>query len=159
MGARRTIQHWVVMASLPLLLRVGLGCAVVAGIEPANSKCADGVRDQDEAAIDCGGVCGGKCPGDPCASPAECASGSCSNKGLCLAPACNDKIWNGTEVDVDQCPAGQICFNAQCHDDPCLKLPSNCVNQSCRGCVMSSCQRDTDCFSGACKSGVCAVKN
>ena len=54
--------------------------------------CNDGIRNQDETGVDCGGVC-----------PA------------CAAPSCTDGIQNQDETDVDcggVCPACDTCFTA-----------------------------------------------
>jgi hypothetical protein len=46
--------------------------------------CEDGVKDGDEADVDCGGSCP-RCPGAACASDGECATGSCIGQTCELA--------------------------------------------------------------------------
>jgi hypothetical protein len=106
----RRLWRWVIVFSLPLALWTGVGCAQVAGIRVAkeNKDCQNGVKDNDETGVDCGGPCLGSCPDKPCSSNADCASGKCSS-GKCATPKCNDKILNGMEVGIDKCPQGTTC--------------------------------------------------
>jgi hypothetical protein len=103
-------------------------------------SCSDGVLNQDERGIDCGGTCllpanGSKtCPaGAPCGSPADCTSGFCN--GTCMASSCSppDGLLNGTETDTD------------------------CGGIDCPGCAPGAdCVLDTDCAAGFCNpSSVC----
>lgn len=74
------------------------------------STCSDGVRNQGEQAVDCGGPCA------PCVTPARCGDGnvdpgeecddgnqedldSCSNR--CIAATCTDGVRNQGETAID----------------------------------------------------------
>jgi len=90
-------------------------------------SCADGLRDDSETDVDCGG---GSCPpcsiGQGCITAADCATRACQNnacvqadpsmrpclvprdcpsgvcaRGLCAAPSCSDCVRNGDETEVD----------------------------------------------------------
>lgn len=75
-------------------------------------SCTDGVKNDGETGIDCGGTqsCP-RCPtGQGCELPSDCESGVCW-AGLCQAPQCDDGIANGNEQSVDcggLCPACNI---------------------------------------------------
>ncbi len=75
-------------------------------IDPATESCGDGVQNQDETDIDCGGVCGGCDLGEDCLDSTDCASGNCAidDGDVCVSPAtetCGDGIQNQDETDVD----------------------------------------------------------
>jgi len=63
------------------------------------SPCANGVLDEGETALDCGGACG-LCPGAECVEPSSCASRRCVG-GFCAVGTCDDGIHNGAERGVD----------------------------------------------------------
>ena len=76
--------------------------------------CADGVRNQDETQIDCGGGCG-LCPlGSPCSASEECSSRSCQT--TCRLATCSDGIQNQNELRID---CGGEC-------DECPPIPFSC---------------------------------
>lgn len=110
MRRNRRLWRWAIVLSFPLALWTLVGCAQVAGIRVAkdNDKCQDGIKNNDESGIDCGGPCLGACPEQPCSGNADCASGKCS-KGECLKPTCSDKILNGRERTLDVCPKSSGC--------------------------------------------------
>ncbi|MBI5509768.1 MAG: hypothetical protein HY903_13520 [Deltaproteobacteria bacterium] len=99
--------------------------------------CSDGVLNQDERGVDCGGLCAlfanGSltcAPGTPCDVPADCTSGFCN--GTCQVSSCvpPDGIKNGAETDVD------------------------CGGLDCLGCQPSQgCLLDADCAVGFCNTG------
>lgn len=72
--------------------------------------CMDGVQNQDETDVDCGGqMCGQPCADNfKCALPVDCASKVCKSN-VCQAPSCADGVQNGDEAGVDcggaDCPA------------------------------------------------------
>ena len=99
--------------------------------------CSDGARNNSETDTDCGG---GACPGcqvgQTCATGTDCASGVCSTAGLCVATACEDGARDAGESDTDCGGPG-----------------------SCARCAKGrTCGVDSDCASGACRSGVCVTK-
>ena len=59
--------------------------------------CVNGVLDEGEADVDCGGANCGPCePGQGCEGASDCDSGVCS-AGACAQPECGDGVTNGTE--------------------------------------------------------------
>jgi len=121
--------------------------------------CADGVQNQGETGIDCGGGCkpcpdasqckrgplncGGDCApcesGSGCLFNSDCLGQLCDHSvptslgegwGLCKEPSCTDGVRNGTESGTD------------CGGGTCAKCAEN------GGCYWSS-----DCMSGVCSGG------
>ncbi len=97
---------------LLLSLTLVLGCGNTS--TPTSDSCTDGVKNQNETDVDCGGICP-RCSLDKtCRTDNDCESGNCDN-GTC-----------GNQVD-DQCP-----------DDPNKTEPGQC------GCGMADEDPDTD---------------
>ncbi len=98
----------------------------------AFALCGNGVLDVSEADVDCGGVCAGCGGGKSCSVARDCASGNC-DAGLCGDPAaCNDGIKNGDETDLD-------------------------CGGSCSGCGAGrTCETVSDCLSDVCEGNTCA---
>jgi len=78
------------------------------------ATCSDGVRNQDESAVDCGGVCDPCGLGVECYYDSDCESLYCDSTGICAEPSCSDGIRNGDEEGVDcggscpyECTAGR----------------------------------------------------
>ena len=91
---------------------------------------ADGVKNQDETGIDCGGSVSPKCgDGLGCSVADDCTSLVCGADKLCAAPTATDGVKNGDESDVDcggtktgapKCAQGLACVaNADCASDGC----------------------------------------
>ncbi len=98
----------------------------------APAKCDDGVKNQGEGDVDCGGPCPAKCAtGKTCVAAVDCVGGVCT-AGQC-APTCTDGVKNQGESDVD-------CGGANC--GPCT------VGQACGG--------PADCATGSCVGAACA---
>jgi len=88
----------------------GYGCkipgdclhGVCAGGTCQMPTCTDGVRNDKETGVDCGGPTG--CPlcpaGEGCKAAADCLSKVCW-VGVCQPPKCDDGIQNGDETDWD----------------------------------------------------------
>lgn len=151
----------------------------------APDACKNGLKDGDEADVDCGGSCVKKCgPGAACGGDADCAGGSCSG-GAC-APTCTDGVKNGDETDADcggacpsDCGPGKSCVaNADCASALCdagtLTCTSTCSDgfqggdesdvdcggAACAACpVGGTCAADSDCLSTVCDVGACAPLN
>jgi hypothetical protein len=97
----------------------------------APAKCDDGVKNQGEGDVDCGGPCPAKCPtGKSCGVDGDCVGALCS-AGVC-APTCTDGLSNQGESDVD---CGGPC-------SPCT--------------VGELCAAPADCSTGSCVAGACA---
>ena len=112
--------HSVVAALALVAVGVVLpACSTVTEDAPA---CTNGVKDDGEEGIDCGGACPAKCTGNACTSAQECASGRCDN-GACGAPA--DKTC-GVGVaavlacnDGDKCTLDKDCKSGFCNSGQC----------------------------------------
>jgi len=64
-------------------------------------SCSDGVQNNGETGIDCGGSSCGPClDGGGCHKPEECISGVCK-AGKCQASSCFDQTKNGGEEQID----------------------------------------------------------
>lgn len=97
----------------------------------AESFCRDGMLNNSETDIDCGGGCEGCADSKSCNSSDDCLSRVCE-KNVCQPPSCNDAIWNGTETDLD---CGGSC-------KPCSE--------------QAHCIKGSDCVSGVCTQAACA---
>ena len=61
--------------------------------------CADGIRNQDESDIDCGGACSPCEVGGSCQFGTDCESVVCA--GTCQSPTCSDGVANNGEMFAD----------------------------------------------------------
>ncbi|QQR91790.1 MAG: hypothetical protein IPJ88_08845 [Myxococcales bacterium] len=94
--------------------------------------CFDGVHNQDETDIDCGGdTCGACGEGLRCTAGEDCSTGLCVQQ-QCVAASCVDALLSSGETDID------------CGGDAC---PS-CIDGA--DCLVSS-----DCLSGVCNGNIC----
>jgi hypothetical protein len=114
----------------------------------AAATCSDGVRNQGESGIDCGGPCDTAnppqlCqPGDGCYSAPDCVSGTCLSDDTCGPLRANGKqcnyIYNGSTL---------VNYPPGCASDYCNS------QGNCAACTMPS-----DCTSGKCSdAGVCSM--
>ena len=129
------------------------------GVPTPCPSCTDGVRNETETGVDCGG---GSCPACPagqgCAGPDDCQSGICT-AGVCAAPNCSDGIRSGAETGIDcgggicpACPAGQGCNGASdCQSGVCTA--GVCQAPTCADGVQNGAETDVDC-GGACAACV-----
>lgn len=117
-----------------------------------SDTCENGVLDEGEADVDCGGTCGGTCgDGLSCAFDSDCLSGYCSD-GLCQSVSCDDITKNGAESDVDcggnscdACDIGQTCNeNTDCVSLYCSDV-GTCEEASCSDGVKNANETDDDC--------------
>lgn len=104
--------------------------------------CDDGVRNQGESDVDCGGPCSPCGLGDSCNVALDCESGICRAR-RCVEPVCGDTITEGDEAcddgnDVDDDGCTNACTLPECGDgivqqgeacDP-LATPETC-NEDC----------------------------
>jgi len=114
--------------------------------------CANGVRDQDEVGVDCGGTCGVLCDGAECTTDANCKSGKCEN-GSCAASAgktCGVGLPNPCD-DNNPCGVDQDCRTDYC-DVTCKPPPSNVHTDGRR----NGGEADVDC-GGTVKDKPCAA--
>ena len=110
----------------------------------------NGVRDGDEADVDCGGSAPKKCvKGLSCGDHTDCVSGNCDS-GTCADPSaeqtCADGQLGELETDVD------------CGGTPCVLLGKVCASG--QGCsVDADCAGTAQCSGGACSACDDAVMN
>lgn len=86
-------------------------------------SCSDGIQNQEETDVDCGGPCGATCEnGQNCSSYADCQSGYCQD-GVCATfPGPGEHCTNGIQ-DYDE--EGVDCGGAYC--PPC-EIPAPCYH-------------------------------
>src|SRR5690606_23685710 len=107
--------------------RSGL-CGSDGRCEAAPGTCADGVENQDETDVDCGGTTCDPCGiGQRCSGGSDCTTGNCDS-GTCAAvsASCTDGVQNGTETDVD---CGGSC--GPCADGQSCGAPADCTSGYC----------------------------
>ncbi|MBK7857751.1 MAG: hypothetical protein IPJ65_03800 [Archangiaceae bacterium] len=140
-----------------------LALVAVVGCARAPATCTDGVRNGQEADVDCGGPDCRRCAsGDACQTPDDCESGRCQLH-VCVAavegcdggPQCA-----GVECRRNaECPSG-ACLDGQCVPPcaaPLVPCGGACVDAQndpahCGGCGVG-CRADQRCAGGACVSG------
>ena len=149
------------------------------------ATCDDGVQNENETGVDCGGPDCGLCSsGQGCASASDCESGVC-NGSICADPRCDDGVRNQNETDVDcggpedegcprcavgdECGVWEDCVSGYCSTDA---EPPVCAAPSCSDGVQNGDEGDVDCggssplcdrctngdscsLPGDCTSGVC----
>ena len=142
--------------------------------------CGDGIKNQDETDIDCGGKVFPKCAdGKTCLAGADCVGGKCQ-VGSCVG--CADGKNDQDETDVDcggkvcakcvvgkQCLVAADCVSALCVKGVCAALQScsdgkrdasetdvDCGGGACAGCpTFKHCAQRRDCKSDPCSKGMC----
>ncbi|MFM2152050.1 MAG: hypothetical protein RL199_485 [Pseudomonadota bacterium] len=164
------------------LTAAGLVCSARAC--RAQASCDDGVRNQSETDVDCGGVCadgriGKVCAaGKACQLGENCASGVCRS-GKCAAATCSDGMKNGSEKGIDcgatgcgKCPAGTAMAEGDASFcDSGLVTGGACARRTCSDGSKNGDETDVDCggtlcapcadtkacaVGRDCESGVCA---
>jgi hypothetical protein len=104
------------------------------------ASATDGIKNNGETDIDCGGPNAAKCADNKtCATADDCVDGVCS--GTCQAPTGTDKVKNGDETDVDcggtttgapKCDAGKTCLaHSDCVSDGCDETKKCAIARSC----------------------------
>ncbi len=123
------------------------------------APCGNGVLDEGEADVDCGGDCEPCADGLRCEEDAGCANGRCV-EGLCAPAACDDGIHNGDEEGVD-CGGGCAAVCPTCEDGEHNGEESDVdCGGPCAPCLVGgACNVDEDCDSGVCIGEVCAAPN
>ncbi len=149
------------------------------------ATCFDGVKNQSETDVDCGGP---NCTaydcanGKTCTSNSDCQSDYCLNS-VCSVASCFDGIQNQTESDVDcggscnpcangkQCNQTSDCNSSMCINNLCQALSSctdgikngsetgiDCGGGSCPTCANGQpCTTYSDCNSSICTNSVCTA--
>ena len=143
-------------------------------------SCEDGIGNQDETDVDCGGGCQPCAIGLSCLIGEDCAARVCDVDSLiCQAPRCDDGVTNGSEVDVDcggqcepctdgaHCVDGADCVSGVCRDGHCAE--ADCIDGvqngdetdlDCGGDCLAcgdgdACLDNDDCANGNCLDGAC----
>ena len=94
--------------------------------------CFDGLKNNNEVGVDCGGTCTLKCKdGTPCSDAGDCANGQCAD-GLCCNTACTgactacnivmkegvcSQLAKGHDDSMPTCLANKTCDNGSCVSD------------------------------------------
>jgi hypothetical protein len=134
-------------------------------IEVANNKCIpnsckDGVKNNQESDVDCGGPTCAPCAVDKaCNSPLDCAHAACDMvMKICTAPTCFDGAVNGQETFVDfggpDCPPSPVVGSAckvgtDCKTEVCVG--AKCAAPTCTDATKNGDEQGVDC------GGTCAV--
>jgi hypothetical protein len=140
-------------------------CDVSQGICVA-PECNDGLKNNDESDVDCGGPnCGACDPLKDCVTAGDCTSLVCA-AGTCLPAGCSDGVQNGNESDVDcggpasgcaTCGNGAACTQSdQCASGSCDAMSSLCVAPSCSDGMQNGFELGVDCGGPGCSAG-CAL--
>ena len=120
----------------------------------AAPTCSDGVQNQTETDIDCGGTCAACDVLKKCKVGADCTSKVCKDIGAgleCQAPTSTDGVQNGNETDVDcggagnpACASGKDCkVRSDCSSDVCTG--GKCVTPVCNDGAMNGMETGIDC--------------
>ncbi|MBI2548349.1 hypothetical protein HYW21_03290 [Candidatus Woesearchaeota archaeon] len=146
---------------------------------PEAVSCRDGIQNQNETDVDCGGENCEPCEtGKNCDYGSDCLSDYCSASGKCIEKLCSndEKDSNNSETDVDcggenceacvdgkSCKTSTDCRSNYCQNDICKKATCSdtvkngfetdidCGGYSCTSCLMGQgCFVDNDCLSGYC---------
>lgn len=117
-------------------------------------QCANGILNEDETDIDCGGGCDACEAGKACNLDTDCSSLNCYNS-VCQEATCEDNIQNQGESDIDcggnycePCSEGKACvYHRDCASKYCsLK---SCTAPSCNDGVENGDETGIDC-GGSC---------
>ncbi len=148
---------------------------------PPVESCEDGLLNQDETDVDCGGaICGPCADGSLCTDDDDCAIASCI-LGTCAAPSCEDGLKNADETDADcgggtcggcldnlACAVAEDCMSGVCTEGVCTppscadalkngdETDIDCGGAICDGCLGAlACNSGEDCLSETCTDGLC----
>jgi len=98
--------------------------SINASVSTEPSLCSNGIKDQDETDIDCGGsTC------EPCAEfkqcnvDSDCETDWCRDNMKCVTPTCSDGVKNQGELNIDcggPCKSanGEFYYDNACHKEP-----------------------------------------
>ncbi len=143
--------------------------------------CDDGIKNQDETDVDCGGSCLGCSTGKQCSQQTDCLSGLCVSN-VCREVGCFNNIKDGDETDIDcggscsKCAVNKacssksdclsnLCINNICKNPSCTDSLKNqdetdidCGGNICSGCAVDkNCNANSDCQSNYCIGGKCKI--
>lgn len=130
--------------------------------------CVDGVKNQDETDVDCGGATCPKCAETKaCKRNEDCATDACDMGSMsCVMPmanpTCSDNIKNQDETDADcggatcgKCEKDKQCAaNSDCVTDYCDMITTKCtdppVMETCSDNIKNQDETDVDCGGATC---------
>ena len=141
----------------------GFICAMHLQQEAYVPTCSDGIKNQDESDIDCGG---NSC--DPCNTQDTCNTYyDCNNLNTCidnlceLLPTCSDDIKNQDETDIDcggntcgNCSTNESCLqNSDCSSTSFCNENFACeVSPTCSDGIKNQDETDIDCGGSTCEA-------
>ncbi|MDP6584265.1 MAG: hypothetical protein QF535_06390, partial [Anaerolineales bacterium] len=138
------------------ILFIPLGFSIFKDGKP--ETCGDGVKNQDEIGVDCGGTKCNKCGAtEGCGSGKDCVSGVCLSN-VCQIATCNDKVQNQDETDLDcggicgACGVGQLCINKFDCDSFRCDTDKTCLSASCVDGIKNQDETDIDCGGATCNA-------
>jgi hypothetical protein len=140
-------------APLALGTADGSACVSQGGCGVTNlCACEDGVKNQGEVGVDCGGPCSSACEaGTPCQDDFNCTTGACSG-GVCCQTHCAGPC--------EQCDSpghvGECTPLAPMSAGSCPSTQACDLNGACRKKNGESCANDIECASGLCTTGACS---
>lgn len=125
----------------------------------AAPSCFDGVVNQGETDVDCGGPCGGCDAGQACDADVDCASKACV-AGTCVAPTCFDDDDCASLVDACNtaaCGPEFVCVLSPANEgDACDDgVPCSTASACARGTCTATAMVDCTAFDSLCTAGVC----
>ena len=124
----------------------------------AADQCGDGILNNDETDIDCGGSCDACDAGFDCVINDDCDSGVCNVVDLvCAVDSCDSGLQDGDETAVDcggscaqNCGLNESCLvNDDCQSNACVD--GFCAQDQCSNGTQDGDETDVDC-GGSCQS-------
>ena len=118
-----------------------------------DTLCHDGLKNEEETDIDCGGTICGKCSeGKACLTNDDCLSGSCLDS-VCQPESCvKAGCANGLACDAISGTCHSCEDQVQSGDESDI----DCGGSVCNACALGlKCTRNSDCISQSCSNGVC----
>ena len=161
---RLPVAIWSMLAQARLVLcgssRSRRDTYVLACISPllylAQPTCSDGLQNQDETDVDCGGTKCSKCfAGRNCKTTFDC------NNGLCVDGICRSNSYGFWAKWQSNCSSLLCSIDATCWDSlpNGLETDVDCGGPSCKQCLNSQhCSTSTDCVSKNCARSICLGK-
>lgn len=147
---------------MKMVFKIGLffvfvvNCAEYQSLEKNDEHCGNGIKDNNETDVDCGGPNCEKClDGRSCVFDHDCVSGFCNENGICESECveleCSDMMYEcgswedgcGGRIDCGSCLSGEICNDSgrcvSCESKTCEELGYEC------GIWNDGCGFDIDC--------------
>jgi len=124
----------------------GSGSGTAADGTAGGGACDDGMQNQDETDVDCGGTCGASCEGgEDCSDNGDCVSDACGDDGTCQGGVawCSDADADGfgdpdactTVPDGETPPDGTVDNDDDCDDNSATTFPGAAPNDDATACM------------------------